>query len=45
MTLDPVLLSRLQWVWVISWHFILPALPARRPRRSACRRDRRLGDH
>jgi cytochrome bd ubiquinol oxidase subunit I len=25
MTLDPVLLSRLQWVWVISWHIILPA--------------------
>src|SRR6201995_4432581 len=25
MTLDPVLLSRLQWVWVISWHILLPA--------------------
>ena len=25
MTLDPVLLSRLQWVWVISWHIMLPA--------------------
>src|ERR1700720_3132963 len=25
MTLDPVWLSRLQWVWVISWHILLPA--------------------
>src|ERR1700681_3625198 len=25
MTLDPALLSRLQWVWVISWHILLPA--------------------
>jgi len=25
MTLDPVLLSRLQWSWVISWHILLPA--------------------
>jgi cytochrome d ubiquinol oxidase subunit I len=25
MTLDPVWLSRLQWVWVISWHIMLPA--------------------
>ncbi len=25
MTLDPVLLSRLQWVWVISFHIMLPA--------------------
>ncbi len=25
MTLDPLLLSRLQWVWVISWHILLPA--------------------
>jgi cytochrome bd ubiquinol oxidase subunit I len=25
MTLDPVLLSRVQWVWVISWHILLPA--------------------
>ena len=25
MALDPVLLSRLQWVWVISWHILLPA--------------------
>ena len=25
MTLDPVLLSRLQWAWVISWHILLPA--------------------
>ena len=24
-TLDPLLLSRLQWVWVISWHILLPA--------------------
>jgi len=23
--LDPVLLSRLQWAWVISWHILLPA--------------------
>ncbi len=22
---DPLLLSRLQWVWVISWHILLPA--------------------
>src|ERR1700757_5497677 len=27
MTLDPVLLSRLQWAWVISWHILLPAFP------------------
>jgi len=23
--LDPLFLSRLQWVWVISWHILLPA--------------------
>ena len=26
MNLDPLLLSRLQWVWVISFHILLPAL-------------------
>jgi cytochrome bd ubiquinol oxidase subunit I len=25
MTLDPLFLSRLQWVWVIAWHILLPA--------------------
>src|SRR5262249_10820470 len=25
MTLDPVLLSRLQWAWVIAWHILVPA--------------------
>jgi len=25
MALDPVLLSRLQWAWVIVWHILLPA--------------------
>jgi cytochrome d ubiquinol oxidase subunit I len=25
MNVDPLLLSRLQWVWVISWHILLPA--------------------
>jgi cytochrome d ubiquinol oxidase subunit I len=25
MTLDPVLLSRLQWAWVVAWHILLPA--------------------
>jgi cytochrome bd ubiquinol oxidase subunit I len=25
MELDPVLLSRVQWGWVISWHILLPA--------------------
>ncbi len=25
MALDPLLLSRVQWVWVISWHILLPA--------------------
>src|SRR5246127_1344798 len=25
MTLDPGLLLRLQWAWVISWHILLPA--------------------
>jgi cytochrome bd ubiquinol oxidase subunit I len=25
MTLDPLLISRLQWAWVISWHILLPA--------------------
>jgi cytochrome d ubiquinol oxidase subunit I len=25
MTLDPVLLSRLQWGWVVAWHILLPA--------------------
>jgi cytochrome d ubiquinol oxidase subunit I len=25
MTLDPLWLSRVQWVWVISWHILLPA--------------------
>jgi cytochrome d ubiquinol oxidase subunit I len=25
MTLDPVLLSRLQFVWVVAWHVLLPA--------------------
>jgi cytochrome bd ubiquinol oxidase subunit I len=24
-TLDPLLLSRLQWAWVIGWHILLPA--------------------
>jgi len=26
MSLDPLFLSRLQWVWVISWHILLPAV-------------------
>ena len=26
MTLDPLLLSRLQFAWVIAWHILLPAL-------------------
>jgi cytochrome d ubiquinol oxidase subunit I len=26
MTLDPVILSRVQFVWVIAWHILLPAL-------------------
>jgi len=25
MDLDPLLLSRLQWAWVIAWHILLPA--------------------
>ncbi|WP_343612721.1 cytochrome ubiquinol oxidase subunit I [Novosphingobium sp.] len=25
MTLDPILLSRIQWAWVIGWHILLPA--------------------
>ena len=25
MSLDPVLLSRLQFAWVIAWHILLPA--------------------
>jgi cytochrome d ubiquinol oxidase subunit I len=25
MPLDPVLLSRVQWAWVIAWHILLPA--------------------
>lgn len=25
MEIDPVLLSRLQWAWVIAWHILLPA--------------------
>ena len=25
MTLDAVMLSRLQWTWVIAWHILLPA--------------------
>ena len=25
MSLDPVLLSRLQFAWVVAWHFLLPA--------------------
>lgn len=25
MTLDPVFLSRMQWVWVMAWHILLPA--------------------
>ena len=25
MTLDPLILSRLQWAWVIGWHILLPA--------------------
>ena len=25
MTLDPVFLSRLQFVWVVAWHILLPA--------------------
>jgi cytochrome d ubiquinol oxidase subunit I len=25
MTLDPLLLSRLQWAWVIGWHILLPS--------------------
>jgi cytochrome d ubiquinol oxidase subunit I len=26
MTLDPVVLSRLQFAWVVAWHILLPAL-------------------
>jgi cytochrome d ubiquinol oxidase subunit I len=26
MTLDPLILSRLQFAWVIAWHILLPAL-------------------
>ena len=26
MDFDPLLLSRLQFVWVIAWHILLPAL-------------------
>ena len=26
MTLDPLVLSRLQFAWVIAWHILLPAL-------------------
>ena len=26
MRLDPLLLSRFQWAWVIAWHILLPAL-------------------
>ena len=26
MALDPLLLSRLQFAWVIAWHILLPAL-------------------
>jgi len=25
MTLDPIILSRVQWAWVIAWHILLPA--------------------
>ena len=25
MTLDPLLLSRMQFAWVIAWHILLPA--------------------
>ena len=25
MHLDPLILSRLQWAWVIGWHILLPA--------------------
>jgi cytochrome bd ubiquinol oxidase subunit I len=25
MSLDPVVLSRIQFAWVIAWHFLLPA--------------------
>jgi cytochrome bd ubiquinol oxidase subunit I len=25
MTLDPLILSRLQFVWVVGWHILLPA--------------------
>jgi cytochrome bd ubiquinol oxidase subunit I len=25
MSLDPLFLSRLQFVWVMSWHILLPA--------------------
>ena len=25
MTLDPLILSRLQFAWVIAWHILLPA--------------------
>src|ERR1700712_5013823 len=26
MTLDPLILSRVQFVWVIAWHILLPAV-------------------
>ena len=26
MTLDPLVLSRLQFAWVVAWHILLPAL-------------------
>ncbi len=25
MTLDPLIVSRLRWAWVIGWHILLPA--------------------
>src|ERR1700750_359691 len=26
MTLDPLILSRVQFVWVVAWHILLPAV-------------------
>jgi hypothetical protein len=42
MDLDPVLLSRLQFAWVIGWHILLPAFTVGAEERRACAPPNRM---
>ena len=44
MDLDPVLLSRLQFAWLIGWHILLPALGRRNHEAGAWKMHTDLAD-